>query len=82
MIKLDILMGHVQLMRAPPRIEGDTLITRGRSITYDRYGNVTKDETYDLLAVTGWESTWWMWGAPPPPPKPKTWWQRLRDCLC
>jgi hypothetical protein len=75
-IKLDVLFGCIKLMEAPPRIDGDKLITRGRSITYDRHGNVTKDETYDLCVITGWEE-YAHWFGVARPPKPRTWWQRM-----
>jgi hypothetical protein len=79
-VKLDILFGHIQLLEAPPRVEGNRLCPRGRSIEYDRYGKVVKDETYDLgHYLLDWEDCAHLFGVADP--SPPSLWQRIRNFL-
>lgn len=81
LINTDIMFGSIELLDAPPRIEGDRLILRNRTIQRDRYGNVVRDETHDGVSVTGWEECAYLFGVVPPPRPPKSLWNRIRDFL-
>lgn len=50
-LKLGDLMGHIEIHSAPPRVEGNDLIMRGRTVRFDGAGNVTSDETRDTVRI-------------------------------
>jgi hypothetical protein len=76
-----LMFGSIELHEAPPRIDGNRLILRNRTIERDRYGNVVRDETHDGVCVTGWEDCSHLFGVAPPPRPPKSLWNRVCDFL-